>query len=180
MISFSQHLSLNQNVDHQRNGRSARLLPTGRLVNFARNHAGSFFSGYKTGYVKTLQYWKLLSTPFQHPNGVVSTLLDINKGERKAFEAAEYHQCQVPNPFHKQTSKRLSSVISLFMQLRLQMEKLRQHESAFVDPACITGTNTRPAQDPRSSLAQTLTNTQAPAFCLHVSRLIVPPASGPY
>ena len=100
---------------------------------------GFFFSSYQIMYAKALQYWKLLSAPFQHPNGVVSTPLDINKGERKAFEAAECHQCQIFSAIYKQTNKGLSSFISRSMQLRLQMEKLRQHESTFIDIAALVG-----------------------------------------
>lgn len=33
--------------------------------------------------------------------GVFSTLPDINKGERKAFETVDYHRCQIPHPFYK-------------------------------------------------------------------------------
>lgn len=74
--------------------------------------------------------------------------------ERKTSEAAESHQCQVLSPFYRQTNKRLSSFISPFMQLCLQMEKLWQHESTFMDIAYISGTNIRPAQNPESSQAQ--------------------------
>lgn len=153
LISFSQHLFQNQNVDLQWNGPSVCLLAT-EIVNLALNHAGSFFSSYKIVYARTLQYQKLLSTPFQHPNEMVSTLLDINKRERKTSEAAESHQCQVPSPFYRQTNKRLSSFISPFMQLCLQMEKLWQRECTFMDIACLSGTNIRPAQNPESSQAQ--------------------------
>lgn len=134
-------------------------------MNWVLNHAGSFFP-----VSKMLQ---LSSTgncypPFQHTHGVVSTVWDINKEERKTFDrrmpaniypsssvfstllppsslvdiSSFPHNLKTKFPVH--FTRRPTKVCSHSMQLCLHM---RQHESTFIGIACISRTNLRHAQN---------------------------------
>lgn len=108
---------------------------------------------------------------FQHTHGVVSTVWDINKGERKTLDrrmptdiypsssvfstllspsslldsSSFPHSINLETKFPIHFASRPTKVCSHSMQLCLQM---RQHESTFFDIVCISGTNFRYAQNP--------------------------------
>lgn len=97
-----------------------------------------------------------------------SSLLDIS-----SFP----HNINLETKFPIYFTSRPTKVCSHSMQLCLHM---RQHESTFIDIACISGTNLRHSQDPGSPQAHRHWHIpRPPALHLHVIRLyIVPPTSG--
>ena len=147
MISFLRHWFPNQNVDHQWSKPSACLLLT-EIVTLALNQAGSFFSSHKIVYARfssTKNCYQLLSNTQIEWSQCYLTLI-----EKRGKHLKQQKNSNAKFPTHV-TDKPTKdwTLLSHSMQLCLQMEKLRQHESIFIDITCISGTTIRTQELPR-------------------------------